>query len=360
MILLFNVKITDHRRDPNRGILPKQYNRMDIWKYALASYLPLEPLISKYIFFIDLATAEYAGQESMLEEYIKNIFPSNKIILNFYRNNTQCDWQKTYNEIIDPIGDTVIMNNPSDDHVFLGRNLDIMEEGINIIKNHPDWSTQFTYSHWPEQTRMAYEWDWQYTDNYAFGIHRSLESIDICRKERWHYYWFSQDLGKDSDYFRPEMIHHRTSMFPNGNIMYIPLTEQVRHFDGYEHAGDLLNTVPPIEIPDGFFDNQIRIAYGYSDNKPGFVNIDPSRNDLRAVSINGADYKWALEDIPMFWKDRIVEIDINPNVNLESLRENRDYHFYKSANSSTHRYKKLPSSPRLFKNHYLSKKFKDL
>jgi hypothetical protein len=362
MILLFNVKITNQRLGslPNRGILPKEHNRMDICKYSLTSYLSLDPLVSKYLIYIDLATTEYANQEKELEEYIRKILPSEKLILNFYRNNTQADWQKTFNEVIDPIDDNVIMNITNDDHIFISPNLNVIEEGIDMIKNHADWSAQLTYSHWPEQTRMAHEWDWKYSDNYACGIHRSLESVDICRKERWQYYWFSQDLGEHSDYFRPEMLHHRTSMFPKGNIMYIPLIEQVRHFDGYEHAGNCLNTAPPIEIPDGFFNNQICIAYGYSENKSGFVNIDPSRKDLRAVDINGADYKWALEDIPMFWKDRIVEMDINPNADLELLRENRDYHFYNVANSTIHRFKKLPSSPRLFKNHYLSKKFKNL
>jgi hypothetical protein len=360
MILLANLKITNKRLDPNggaslRGQYLKTHDRMDVWKYHISSYVPLLPLISKAVIFLDIANSEYAGQEASVENHLRSLIPEDKLILNFYRNNTQKDWQQSCEEIIFPIDDNVICDNPNDDHIFLAPNIEIMQEGIDIVSRHDNPATQFCYTHWPEQTRMAHEWNWNYTDsgNFAYGSHRTIESININRKERLKHYWYSQDLGNATDYFRVEHIHNRTSMYPDGNIVYIPLREQVRHFDGYEHAGSMKNTCPPLEIPEGFANREIRIAYGYNERKPGYVNLNPSAETLYAFDGKGTDYRWALEDIPLFWKDYIAEIDINPNADLDVLRGARNRDLYNVANAPVDRFRKAPSDPAIFKNHYL-------
>jgi hypothetical protein len=360
MILLFNVKITNIRLYPGsspRGHLQKDQDRMDIFKYALASYVPLMPLTSKIILYIDLATTENAGKEDMLEEYIRSIFPNDKIILHFFRNNTQADWQSACTSTIFPVNDPVIMNITNDDHPFIDNGIEIMQEGIQLLSDSEDPYVQLLYSHWPESIRMVNEYDWQLVGkNYARGNFRMITSIDMCRSERWEHYWFSQDLGDHTDYYRPEFLEHRTNMFGSGSMMYAPLKEQVRHFDGYDHAGHCMNTAPPLEIPIGFFDKQIRIAYGYPTRRPGFVNINPASTNLYAYDGQGADYKWALEDIPMFWHKHIAEIDINPDADLEHLREQRDYHLFSTANSPISRFGKPITDFTMFQKYYLSDK----
>ena len=73
MILLINVKITAYGLShyDRAAWLPKS-NRMDIFKYCLASYATMLPLISKCEFYIELAP-EFINRRDELEEYIKSL-----------------------------------------------------------------------------------------------------------------------------------------------------------------------------------------------------------------------------------------------------------------------------------------------
>jgi hypothetical protein len=369
MILLYNVKITDiplpNATDHNRGKLPKKPARLDIWKYAMASHAVLAPLISHVVVYATFVNTEYAERESEVEEYIKSIFPETQLTVHWYRNDTQADWQRAYNEVIAPIDDDIVMHMTNDDQIFLDNDVSIIAEGVELLKNANDPYVQMSYSHWPEGMRLSGARGYAITasGNFAYGVHRSIESMDICTKERWRHYWFDRDLGPHADYFKPENIHRRTDMFAQGNVIYFPLREQFRHFDGYEYGGAFqgrcLNFAPPIDIPPGFFDNQIRIAYGYNGLREGWVNINPASENLYAFDGAGADYKWALEDIPLFWQNRVAEIDVNPAADLEYLRECRDQHIYIAATADIHEFKN-PMEIDVFKNQYLSKKFKEI
>ena len=79
------------------------------------------------------------------------------------------------------------------------------------------------------------------------------------------------------------------------------------------------NICPSLSIPNGFFESKIKIRYGYNDYKEGWVNINPKSNNHYAFNKNGVDYKITLEDLPLFWKDRIIEIDKNKNINEEEM-----------------------------------------
>jgi hypothetical protein len=93
----------------------------------------------------------------------------------------------------------------------------------------------------------------------------------------------------------------------NNNLIQIcPKEELCRHYDGYTH---LMNKVPPLFIPEGFFDGTIRIRYGYSDWKKGWVNINP----LAPFISSSVDMNCLIDDIPSFWADKIIEVDVNPN-----------------------------------------------
>jgi hypothetical protein len=63
--------------------------------------------------------------------------------------------------------------------------------------------------------------------------------------------------------------------------------------------------------------------------------------------LSGADYKFTLKEIPLFWKDRITEIDINPEVNEEEMLKYRLNHIletiYTSPNHDPYIEEKLAS-----------------
>lgn len=81
--------------------------------------------------------------------------------------------------------------------------------------------------------------------------------------------------------------------------------------------------VPPLFIPAGFFEKKIKIRYGYSDYKKGWVNINPLIEKYSFEDSSGADLKILLEEIPLFWKKRISCLDINKNIDCKKLEEAR-------------------------------------
>ena len=102
--------------------------------------------------------------------------------------------------------------------------------------------------------------------------------------------------------------------------MIIPLKELCRHYDGYQHVRPTItnNQCPVIEIPPGFFEDDIKIRYGYDDYKDGWVNINPKNPYYYAYDKLGTDYKFTLNDLPLIWKDKISVVDSN-NIDDEEM-----------------------------------------
>ena len=352
MILVSNVKITQHRW----GIMPRGNlnipSRYDIWKYTLASYASIESLFTKIILYINLD--EFIDNKDDLSNFIYDMFPADKIILKWQRNETILDWQKSYTEDIEPINDSLIFNLCNDDHVFVDKNTSAINLAINqltALVNEPH--ALIAHGHWPEYTIMANQGRYAISnDNSCYiGRRRSFDAIDILKKERFYHYYFANhgiDINA-SGFFRSDSLHHHPNVLPHSTPMIVPRCEITRHFDGYQTI--YMNSFPPLEIPIGFFEKQIKIAYGYSESKEGYVHINPSIPNLKAAEVNGVDYKWALEDIPLFWKDRISEILINPDADIELLREYRDQFLYDTA------YRQLDPNKQL-KDIYISNKWK--
>lgn len=63
----------------------------------------------------------------------------------------------------------------------------------------------------------------------------------------------------------------------------------------------------------------MKIRYGYDDYKEGWININPKNDHYYAFDKTGTDYKFTLDDIPYIWKDRIIDIDSNPNISNEEM-----------------------------------------
>ena len=64
--------------------------------------------------------------------------------------------------------------------------------------------------------------------------------------------------------------------------LVVPFKELFRHFDGYWHQSISNNQCPAIDIPPGFFENDIKVRYGYDDYKEGWVNINPKKENKRS------------------------------------------------------------------------------
>lgn len=337
MILLFNVKITSqglsyyHRND----WLPK-YDRLDIFKYCLASYSALVPLLSRCLFFIQLEP-EFAHRQSELEQFIYENFPKDKIELFWYRNNHTRDWrQLTDQYFTDP--NELIWFAGNDDHIFIDYNLDVVQAGIDILNNDPDPLSVIYYSHWPEQMRLSLHHQGQLTPdkNYIKFTWRTFDAIRIIKAARFRRYWFETDFG-DELVFRTDTLWH-AGVEMTGPV-YAPTRELVRHYDGYSHVSpQIVNIAPPLVIPPGFFESDMKLRIGFTDHRADWTNLNPLAEWLYAANPNGADYRWTEEDVPLFWRNRIKLTATNSEISADTLAQARDAAFLATTRIPMHCY----------------------
>ena len=143
MILLVSVFITDKAMFSKRQGMN---NRLDVFKYTLASYSVLP--ISKAIIFCKL-DSNYLSQQKSLKEYINSIFKEPIII--FDRFTTKKQWINSHIlDTINNINDNVIWFTQNDDHVFIDCNLDVIEEGIQLLENDTKPFRSLCFSHFTE------------------------------------------------------------------------------------------------------------------------------------------------------------------------------------------------------------------
>lgn len=332
MIFLLNVKITNVRlHNMSRRYVAQHFpsdDRMDVFKYFLMSHSVMLPLISKCVFYIEIADdLKYRRDE--LEEYILKIFPKNKIILNWYRNSFGKDWINVCHQLMD-IDDDIIWYAANDDHIFIDNSINLVKDGLEIIKKDSNPMSFIYYSHWPEQIRLANQLNAELVDNGNFVKYKwhNYDALMIMKKERFFDYWIGHDYKQKLLYKSDELLFDRESY---DSYAYTPTKEIVRHYDGYDHIGDFNNLTPPLIIPYGFFENSINIRYGFEDRRDDYINLNPKSKNLYSVDKDGADYRWCIEDIPLFWKNKINEYEINENIDLNELKTYRNAYYYEST-----------------------------
>ena len=302
-------------------------NRVDIFKYCLASYAAMDPLVSKYVLYVELAP-EFSHRFEELKNYIIGLFPAEKLVLTWKRNDSISEWV-TVCSFIDTINDDIIWLSCNDDHIFYDNNLDIVEDAIKILEEDGDPLATVYYSHFPESIKLAKHLGANLVEGGNFvKYHWSrFDAIQIIKKDRLKAYWIGfEDDGRV--WHRPdEMVFTRTM----NSSFYTPTKEIVRHFDGYGHVGNFSNITPSLCIPSGFFDDNIKIKYGYDGHLDGWVSLNPDSHNLYSIDPNGTDYRWCMEDIPLFWKSRISEIDKNEIADEDKLKERRNEYYVEST-----------------------------
>ena len=153
----------------------------------------------------------------------------------------------------------------------------------------------------------------------------SIDSARIVSRELLEQWFCSRNLN-DRRLIRSDDLIGLVEV-PN-EVMVIPKGGMCEHFDGYSHVGGLFriadpsSIVPPLFLPAGFFERNLRIAYGYDDYRPAWVNINPLKKKyVFEDPRNGTDLKMSLERLPFFWKSRIRQTDINPGADRQKLEE---------------------------------------
>ena len=306
MILFFNVFITDvHAKGvaayQNRE-MAKSFDKLDIYKYSLASLANVYPW--KKVIINTKLDENYSHRRDELNNFIKEEFGHYDLYIRDYRNETQEEWQKESENL----NDNLIWYSGNHDHVYIDNDYEYLHESIELIKDLPGlFSMQF--SHWPEFIfePYAYARPSQFSTFSMQIIGKYHHSLQIISKELYNYYWFEHDLPKDQIWGRTDNFF--SDIFSEEILSFIPLRELCRHFDGYQHCprqyqNDL---VPVLEIPNGFFEKNIKINIGLQ-YKEGFTNCNPYNKNLQIFSKEGSDLWYSKDFIPKFWLSRISEL----------------------------------------------------
>ena len=371
MVLLFNCFITNKSSTgghwenmrangvigvtQDRGNL-KTENKIDIAKYTLASLVKFYPW-KRAIIKIQLDEDYYSKEnENDLENFIKKEFEGIDLYYSNKRNLIQQDWIDTYSLI----NDDLIHYCCNHDHVALNDSIEYIEEIIQSIKDeYKDEYVNLVFSHFSEFIRtvkcghmdhheyvpLNFNKEYKLEDKYASYSGHCYDSVNIISKKLYKDWFLNGNWDDALSKFPPNTFTSNhvelpridgvgiTSLYIIRNqILFIPILEQkiiipykelARHFDGYAHQGITTNQAPALDIPEGFFSNNIKIRYGYDDRKKGWVNINPKSKYYYAYDKSGTDYKFTLKEIPLFWKNRISELDINPNINEEEMVQYR-------------------------------------
>jgi hypothetical protein len=330
MILFVNTFITNDK--PNFKLSYQRGNlhtddKLDILKYSLYSFSKAYKW-SKVILYIEL-DGNYKDSGPELEKYCLELFNGVDIIYKHKRNECQSDWKQSY-ELLD---DNLIWYYCNHDHIFFDDNTSYLEELVEIMKDEELCSLQF--SHWPENIRTAKiggvappkdPKTYQIHNNHISIVSDNFDSIQIITKELYRRWWFEGEFNHIKlprpDFFGIGLAEIKPVPY---HKVIIPLKELCRHYDGYQHVQPVINNnqCPSITIPLGFFENDIKIRYGYNDYKEGWTNINPKNNNYYAYDITGTDYKFTLNDLPLIWKDKISVIDSNANIDDDEMLQHR-------------------------------------
>lgn len=310
--------------------LPK---KIDITKYSLASYAvyPWSHVLIRY----ELAEPE---RQTELDQFILNIFPKAQII--HQRSDSQADYLESL-KILESFDDPWIFYTPNNDHPLIVSKQEDINYIDRLIKKAGAWVNKnefvsIPYSHFSEYVTAPYKTSANYK-YFGIGTPKLLEedaesitvriekgdynSLQIVHKNLFRDWFTYKDFG-DKRIIRAEDVGVDRN---KSQIEIIPKKQLAFHFDAYEHMLGYVNEIwndliPPYIIPKGFFENNIRIAYGFDDYKPEYTNINPAAKNYSFRDLkHGTDLKIGLDDIPLFWKSRIKEMLVNPNLDKEKM-----------------------------------------
>lgn len=307
-------------------------DKIDIVKYTLASYANIDwdKVVIRFECEDPLSSGDFMN-------YCQSLFPEAII------QNERSDTAKKFYDALSDIKqkeDPWIFFSPNNDHPYLPDPA-LLKKYVDLAENFETQNSEsklgILYSHFTESmidNRITDPW-WGY---FRGSFKKIIYEDDDCIISR------SNKAANDSLYiFKLSYLLNifsttknkgrvvkleDTEFFMSENIdkilVFAPKIELCRHYDGYSS----LDSVPPLFIPDGFFENRIRIRYGFEKGVKGYVNINPMSDALS----EDVDLMNTIDDIPYFWKDKISKRVVNPA-------------FYNNLNQSDLTYYKNLSNP---------------
>ena len=290
--------------------------RIDVFKYTLTSYAQYN-WSNVYIRY----ELEDSSRYEEINKFIKDLFP--EAIVENQRSDRQPHFIKAY-RTLQSLGDRWIFYAPNNDHPIVAPDLSMLdilvEKGSELEGRNRNLIGMF-YSHYDEFVHLPYPGNW-FSNMYNSKsqpreiIDEDDNTVTICSKfgdntgiqivhiDLFRHWFMSWNLANHR-IIRPECL--RNHFLTHDQISVMPKRELCAHYDGQPSLPP--STHPPLFIPEGFFDNNIKIRYGFNDYVQGFTNINPKAEKYSYEdNIKGTDIKKDLDDLPLFWKDRISEV----------------------------------------------------
>jgi hypothetical protein len=342
MILFVDTYLSEVALSPNRKLewllkqvqgnshVYRKQSKIDIFRYSLASYACLN--WSKVV--VRVSGDDRAAIEA-LASYILDLFPNAEIAL------TRSDTGSKYAQALETAGqgDPWVFFSPNNDHPFIHHDTRIFEPLLKAAESaeqnygHP---VSILFSHFTEAVNsiMPNSFLYGYTgdfceilceDEASYTVkykHLSLLSLQVFRRSHLKK---MMDAAGDRRVIRTECLGQYNN-YQVPTIVIIPKEECCRHYDAYMHTSFVVkdfitaSRVPPLFIPDGFFEKKIRIRYGFDRYDQSYVNINPKKNKYIFDSPDGTDLAISIDRTPAFWQARIVELEKNPQ--FKSVHEN--------------------------------------
>lgn len=320
-------------REPQVGCNAyRKQSRIDILKYSIASYSILK--WTKVIIKLD---GDFKKEVGELKSYIKQLFPDSKIDF------TRSDTGTKYAEVLDTVrkDNPWVFFSPNNDHPFICNNPEIIGGLVNSAEKAEKkfgLPVSILYSHFTESINSISPSGYLYgytgdfcniidEDEYSYTVkydHASLISVQIFRAQ--HLYEMMLVAGNNR-VIRAECLGRHIDYHAD-SIQIVPKVECCRHFDGYMHTYLVVkdyiisSRVPPLFIPDNFFEKKIKIKYGFDKYFDGFVNINPFKKSYSFNSNNGTDLAVLPDEIPACWNGRIESFEVNPEIDKLGIKEN--------------------------------------
>lgn len=327
MILFINVLVTNTRLAHHARVRGWLNNppRIDVYKYMLASLAAI-PYWSKVIIHCKL-DSEFEGQSDALESYTKTLFGP-KISYHHTRLEYQREWRDGLQEVFDH-DDKLVWFLCNDDHIFMDYDLTSIEEAMTLLEPQHDKMASFFFSHHPEALKaVAHQGNRKGAVNLAVYDGGNVDSIQLVTKKVLRRWFFENE---DTTRFMPRPDWSTGNVKTDLTRHYVPWKECCRHFEGYPMVNININHCPPLDIPDGFFEGKVKVAYGdYAG--PEWTWFNPLVTNYKTVDPNGVDYKMVPADMPFFWESYISAISAS-GIDEEASVRARNEAVWLAANS---------------------------
>jgi hypothetical protein len=320
----------------NSNSIYKFQKKIEVVKYVLTTYSYID-WAGVFINF----ECENPSETHEFHEFCVSLFPS--AIIDHKRSSTELSYYQALSKVYDKFEDCWVFFCPNNDHPYVA-SIDKLSTFIDAADDlrlqNPGAITSILYSHYYESMKSSSPFMsmWGYyagifpkiiheNDEYFIVKYNKalLDSVHIYRLRNLLEIFSGKNTIK-----RVIRLEDTKSYLSNEfeHLCILPKSEICRHFDGYFHLKNIsienvkTEYLAPLFIPKGFYEKNIKIAYGKIDRSSDHISINPDVSQLSYLNINYFDSNMSHSNIPLAWRERIASVDYSSEIKVISTALN--------------------------------------